>query len=452
MAEMERGAPVQAFYGPAKLPVIERARGVYMWDSAGKRYLDGSSGPIVANIGHGNPKVLAAMAEQAQKVCFASRAVFENAPNRALAQRIVGLAGPAFDQAFIVSGGSEATEAALKLARQYAVAKGEASRFKLLSLMPSYHGGTLGAVAITGDSDSAAMFAPITRMMPKIPAPLSYRPPENHSAESYARHCAQSLEDTIRAEGPESVLAFILEPVGGLATGANVPPATYMRTIREICTRHGVLLIFDEVMSGAGRTGAFLAAEHWPDATPDIVTLAKGLAAGYTPLGAVLAPNQIVEPVVASGGFMHGHTYAANPLSCAIGDAVLGELVAQNMVENAAEMGRYLAENLREIAANSTIIGDIRGKGLLMAAEIVADKASRAMLPPAARAVYRLLELGTELGLMLYARKTSGGAYGEWLMIAPPLNITRAEADELLALFVATIAAYERELRSAGLI
>jgi adenosylmethionine-8-amino-7-oxononanoate aminotransferase len=449
---MKRGAPIQAFYGSAQLPVIDRAEGVYMWDSAGKRYLDGSSGPIVANIGHGNKRVLAALAAQAARVCFASRAVFENTPNRALAERLVGLAGPAFDQAFIVSGGSEATEAALKLARQYTVAIGAPDRWKVLSRMPSYHGASLGAVSVTGDPDSEAMFAPIARMMPKIPAPMTYRLPDNHDADSYARHCAQALEAAILTEGPGTVLAFIMEPVGGLSTGATVAPGHYMKAVRDICTRHGVLLIFDEVMSGAGRTGAFLAADHWPDATPDIVTLAKGLAAGYTPLGAVLAPNRIVEPVVAAGGFMHGHTYAANPLSCAIGDAVLAEVVDQGMIANAARMGVYLAEALRPIAEASRIIGDIRGKGLLMAAEIVANKATKAMLPNSARAVYRLLEIGTSLGLMLYSRKTAGGAFGEWLMIAPPLNITQAECDELVRLFAATIAAFEDELSKQGLI
>jgi len=449
---MKRGSPIQAFYGPAQLPVIERASGIYMWDSAGKRYLDGSSGPIVANIGHGNKRVLAAMAEQASKVCFASRAVFENTPNRALAERLVGLAGPAFDQAFIVSGGSEATEAALKLARQYAVAIGAPERWKVLSRMPSYHGASLGAVAVTGDPDSEAMFRPLTRNMPKIPAPMTYRLPDNHDADSYARHCAQALETAILTEGADSVLAFIMEPVGGLSTGATVAPSHYMTAVRDICTRHGVLLIFDEVMSGAGRTGAFLAADHWPDATPDIVTLAKGLAAGYTPLGAVLAPNRIVEPVVASGGFMHGHTYSANPLSCAIADAVLAEVVDQGMIENAAAMGHYLTAALAPVAAQNRIIGDIRGKGLLMATEIVANKSTKAMLPASARGVYRLLEIGTEHGLMLYSRKTAGGKFGEWLMIAPPLNVTRAECDELVDLFSKTISQFESELAAQGII
>ncbi len=280
-----------------------------MWDTEGRRYIDASSGPVVSNIGHGNERVVRAMAEQARKVAFASRSQFENEPNIQLADLVTSLAGPGLERAFFVSGGSEATEAAIKLARQYAVVRGETSRWKVIAREPGYHGGTLGALAVTGDPEAERVFGALTRPMPKVPAPFSYRLPANHDADSYARHCAAALEDTIRREGPETVLAFIMEPVGGLATGALVAPDHYHRAVREICTRHGVLLIYDEVMSGAGRTGAFLAADHWPDARPDLVTLAKGIAAGYTPMGAVLAPASMVEAVAEAGGFMHGHTY-----------------------------------------------------------------------------------------------------------------------------------------------
>src|SRR5262249_6462622 len=184
----------------------------------------------------------------------------------------------------------------------------------------------------------------------------------NHDSESYARHCAEALDETIRREGPETVLAFILEPVGGLATGALVAPDSYYQAVREICDRHGVLLIFDEVMSGAGRTGKFLAAEHWPAGRPDMVTLAKGIAAGYTPMGAVLAPTAMVEAVAEAGGFLHGHTYAANPLSCAVGVAVVREMVEQKMMANAERMGARMWQRLAELQKTSAILGDIRGK------------------------------------------------------------------------------------------
>lgn len=452
--KLKRGSPIQVFYSGnrIRLPTIDRAEGVYLWDTEGKKYLDASSGPVITNIGHGNQRVLQVMAQQAAKVCYASGAVFENEPNRQLAQKLVDLAGPDFDQAFFVGSGSEATESAIKLARQYAVAKGDVSRTVVLARNPSYHGATLGAAAVTGDPQSDAIFEPVMRIMPKVPAPFSYRRPDGVSVEDHALGCAQRLDDVIVETGAENVLAFIMEPVGGLATGGLVAPDSYYRAIRDICTKHGVLLIFDEVMSGAGRTGTFLSAEHWPDARPDIVTLAKGIAAGYTPLAAVLVPNYIVEAIVDSGGFLHGHTYCANPLSCAVGAAVIDEMLRMDLMSNATNMGAYLMDGLRKIANETTIIGDVRGKGLLMAVELVADKGTKAMIPAEHRAVYRLLEIGIDNGLLLYTRKTAAGKYGEWVMVTPALTISRVEADELLSLFHKTIRDFERELAASGVL
>lgn len=449
-ARPSHGGPVQLFYakkGAPRRPTVARAEGIYMWDTEGRRYIDASSGPVVSNIGHGNERVVRAMTEQARKVAFASRSQFENEPNIQLADLVTSLAGPGLERAFFVSGGSEATEAAIKLARQYAVVRGETSRWKVIAREPGYHGGTLGALAVTGDPEADRIFGALTRPMPKVPAPFSYRLPANHDADSYARHCAAALEDTIRREGPETVLAFIMEPVGGLATGALVAPDHYHRAVRDICTRHGVLLIYDEVMSGAGRTGAFLAADHWPDARPDLVTLAKGIAAGYTPMGAVLAPASMVEAVAEAGGFMHGHTYAANPLSCAVGYAVVQEMLERNLMKNAQAMGARLRERLEAVKARSGILGDIRGKGLLMAIEVVVDKETKAPPPAERQAVYRIIELGIERGIALYSRRTANGRYGEWLMVTPPLIVTATEVDEIAELIGITLAAYEEELR-----
>ncbi|PTX03402.1 aspartate aminotransferase family protein [Pararhodobacter aggregans] len=446
----ERGGPIQVFYAPldaTRRPMISHAEGIYMWDTAGKRYLDATSGPVVSNIGHGNKAVLAAMAEQAGKVCYASRALFENEANIALAERVAGLAGPGFERVFVVSGGSEATEAAIKLARQYAVAKGEAGRWKVLARNPGYHGATLGAAAVTGDPETDAVFEPVMRIMPRVPAPFTYRTPGNIDADTHARDCAQALETAILEEGPDSVLAFIMEPVGGLATGALVAPDHYYTAVREICTRHGVLLIFDEVMSGAGRTGRFLAAEHWPDARPDMVTLAKGVAAGYTPLGMVLASRGMVQTVVDAGGFMHGHTYSANPLSCAIGDAVLREVMENDLIGNAARMGALLGERLQALAAQSGIVGDVRGLGLLRAIEIVADKTTKTPFPPSRKTIARIVQIGLEKGLLLYSRSTAGGRYGEWLMMTPPLTLTEPQLDEMMALLTEVLSTFEAEAR-----
>ena len=443
------GGPIQVFNtGDARaLPVIDRAEGIYMWDTIGKKYFDGSSGPVTTNLGHANEQVLTAMLNQAKKVCYASVAVFENSPNQRLAEKLVSLSGTGFDQAFIVSGGSEATESAIKLARQYAIAKGEYNRTKVLGRNPSYHGSTLGAFVVSGDPVAESMFGPMAKVMPKVPTPFSYRVPDNHDVNSYARECAGRLEQVILEEGADNVLAFILETVGGLSSGGLVAPDHYYETVREICTRYGVLLIYDDVMAGAGRTGKFLSAEHWPNARPDLVTLAKGVAAGYTPIGVVMAPNEIVGTVVDSGGFQHGHTYAANPLSCAVGEAVVSELIENDLMNNATEMGEYLEARLKELADASQIIGDIRGKGLLLAAELVANKETKEMLPIKCRGVYRLVEIGIENGLLLYTRKTSDGAFGEWVMITPALTINRSEVDELIDLLRITFLQFEKELQ-----
>lgn len=443
------GGPIQLFYSPdpgANRPVISHASGIHMWDTDGRRYIDGSSGPVVTNIGYGNRHVLDAMIGQAEKVCFASRAIFENQPNIDLADLVTGLAGPGLDRAFLTSGGSEATEAAIKLARQYAVARGEPGRWKVLGRNPGYHGATLGAAAVTGDPESEALFGPAMRVMPKVPAPFTYRLPENHDADSHARQCAAALEETIRAEGPETVLAFIMEPVGGLATGALVAPDHYYRAVRDICDRHGVLLIYDEVMSGAGRTGTFLAADHWPDARPDMVTLAKGIAAGYTPLGMMLAPAEMVDTVARSGGFMHGHTYTANPLSCAVGLAVVEEMLAHDLMANARDMGALLRQRLRALMGGSSVIGDVRGLGLLNAVEIVSDRETKAAFPAEINAVERIIALALERGLMLYTRRTAAGRYGEWLMLTPPLIVTSQDIEEIVTLLGEAVAAFEREI------
>lgn len=452
-AYASHGGPVQLFYlkkGAPRRPTVARGEGIYLWDTQGRRYIDASSGPIASNLGHANPRVIAASDQQMRKVAYASRAFFENDANAALAEIVTRLAGPGLERAFFVSGGSEATESAMKLARQYAITQGQGSRWKVLSRNPSYHGGTMGAIAISGDPVSEAAFGPMARLMPKVPAPFTYRLPEGHTAETYAEHCAAALEETILREGPETVLAFFLEPVGGLATGALVAPDRYYARVREICSRHGVLLVFDEVMSGAGRTGQFLAAHHWPEARPDIVTLAKGIGAGYTPLGAVLAPREMVDAVAEAGGFMHGFTYASNPLSCAIGHAVVSETDERLLIPNAAAMGLRLRERLLEVQKGSSVMGDIRGKGLLMAIEIVADRDTKAILPAKTQAITRIVEMGMERGLLLYSRRTANGLYGEWLMVAPPLIVDAPQVDAIAALIGETLAAFEKQLRTTA--
>lgn len=454
VGDTPKGGSVLGFYAPRgtpRPPQVARAEGVYLWDVHGKRYLDATSGAVVTNIGHGNPQVLQAMQEQARKVTFAYPRFFESELSISLSDKVCELAGDGFDRAFFVSGGSEANESAIKLARQYAVVSGQANRVKVISRNPSYHGATLGALAVTGDSSTLALYGPMVKTLPKVAAPLSYRLPEGHSVESFEAACAAELEATIQSEGPASVLAFIMEPIGGLSTGGVISSSLYFQSVREICDRHGVLLIFDEIMSGAGRTGEFLSAHHWAGSPPDLVTLAKGLAAGYTPLGAVLAPNHIVDAIAGSGGFVHGHTYFTNPLSCAVANAVLDEVTRLNLVEQARNNGLYLENKLRAMAERSALVGDVRGKGLLLAIELVGDKESKKQLPVSFNAPARLTAHGLKRGIALYNRRANMGEFGDFQMITPPLTSTREELDELVELLEQSLSDLQVEIHSEGL-
>lgn len=454
IGDTPKGGSVLGFYakrGTPRPPRVAKAEGVFLWDTEGRRYLDATSGAVVTNIGHHHPKVLAAMQRQADRVTFAYPRFFESDDSVALADRVCALAGEGFDRAFFVSGGSEANESALKLARQYAVVTGQGTRWKVISRDPSYHGSTMGALAVTGDANTLKLYGPMVTPMPKVPAPLTYRVPEGHTVESHALACADALEQAILREGPETVLAFIVEPVGGVSSGATVPTADYCRRVREICTRHGVLLIHDEVMSGAGRTGAFLASHHWPDAMPDIVTLAKGLAAGYTPLGAMLVPDRMVDAIAASGGFVHGHTYFTNPLSCAVANAVLDVVIEEDLTTRAAERGAQLRRGLDAIASRSPLVGDVRGLGLLTAIELVADQTMKTALPAAWNAPARLTEHGLRHGIALYNRRANLGEFGDFQMISPPLTITEAEVDTLLVALEAALDDFRGEVEAAGL-
>lgn len=438
---------IQAFFagrGTTTFKMIDRGEGIYIWDTEGTRYLDGSSGAVVNNLGYGNAHVLKAMREQAEKCCFAVRTIFASESMKAFSKKLARLTG--YDQVYPVSGGSESVEAAMKIARQYAIAIGQSERCKVLARLPGYHGATLGAASVTGDPDRDAIFGPMMRIMPRVPAPFRYRVPEGYDADSYEQYCIAELENTIVREGPESVLAFIMEPVGGIATGALISSDGYYSSVRKICDKYGVLLIYDEVMAGVGRTGKFLAAHHWPDAMPDLAVLAKGLGAGYAPLGAMLAPNRIVDAVVANGGFLHGHTYAGNPLACAVGNAVLEETERMDLMSNAHQMGMLLRQRLHEIASRSTVIGDVRGMGLLNAIEIVKDKDTKEVFPGDIAASYRLVNIAREKGLISYSRRAAGGIYGEWLMVAPPLIITSEQVDECAGLLEDTLATFEREI------
>jgi adenosylmethionine-8-amino-7-oxononanoate aminotransferase len=383
------------------------------------------------------------------RATFAYRLHFENAPAEELAATVAERLPGGLDRVFFVSGGSEAVESALKLARQWAIAAGQESRWKVIARQPSYHGSTLGALAVTGYEPLNAPFRAMMRKMPTIPAPTAYLDRDDLSWEERGHRYADLLTDEIERQGPESVLAFIMEPVGGASTGALVAPDSYYARVAEICRHYGVLLIYDEVMSGAGRTGAFVAAEHW-GITPDIMVLSKGFAAGYAPLGAMAAPSRLVEPVLDAGGFLHGYTYAGNPLACAAGLAVLAEIDRQDLIANAATRGESLLRRLEGLKDRFPFVGDVRGKGLLTALELVADRETMAVLPPELNAHARVVELAYERGLIVYSRRTRGGREGDHIMVCPPMIVTEAQLDELVGMLAAALAAFAREAELPG--
>mgnify|MGYP003117516027 FL=1 len=433
----------------SRRPLIDRAKGVYMWDVDGKRYIDASSGAMVSNIGHSDPRVIAAMTAQLEKASFAYRLHFENDAAETLAWRLSERAPGDLERVFFVSGGSEAVESCIKLARQYALAKGQSQRTKVISRFPSYHGATLGALALTGYTPMHAPFAPMMVDQPKIPAPTCYLDHDDLSDHDRGIKYANMLEAEIIKQGPETVLGFIMEPVGGAATGALVAPDSYYGRIREICDQYGILLIYDEVMTGAGRTGTYFAAEHW-GITPDILAVSKGLAAGYAPLGAMIAPDRIVGPVLDHGGFIHGYTYAGNPLACAAGNAVLDVIEQDGLLENAATSGAALKSELGKLADDFTMIGDVRGLGLLLAIELVKDRKTMAPLDPKHMAAARLVDIAYDLGLIIYWRRTRGGYRGDHVMVCPPMTITPEQFDDILIPLRSALSDLQDELIVAG--
>ena len=369
------------FYQAEKtLPLIEKAQGIFMYDDSGKEYIDGCSGAIICNIGYGNERVAEVIAAQAQKAFFAYRLHFENEPAVRLAMKLVEKSAPHLNRVFYVSGGSEAVESAMKLCRQYYFAKGEGSRHLFISRKSSYHGSTLGALALTSYAPLEIPFRPLIKSYPKIPAPYCYRCALNLTHPDCGCACARALETTILEQGPENVAGFVVEPVGGASTGALDPPPEYFGIIEVICRKYGVMLILDEVMTAFGRTGKMFAYEHW-GVKADIVALSKGMASGYYPLGAVMAGRDVVDQVMKKGGFAHGHTYAGNPMACAVGLEVVRIIEEENLSENAARVGRILKDGLQKLADKSRIIGQVRGLGLLLAIELVQDKQTRAPFP-----------------------------------------------------------------------
>ncbi len=428
-----------------KLPFIDRAEGIYIWDHTGKKYLDGSSGAVNCNIGHGNFRVANRLADQARRAVFAYRTQFENEPAHRYAASLAEHLPPHLQRIFFVSSGSEAVESAMKLCRQYFFNRGEKSRHQFISRTPSYHGSTLGALSLTSYSPLEIPFRPMIHSRPKIPSPYCYRCPYHHRS-TCNLECAWALEKTIQEEGPDSIAGFVVEPIGGASTGALVPPKDYFSIIQHICRKYGVFLILDEVMTGFGRTGSLFACEHW-NVEADIVVMSKGMTSGYYPLGGIAARTEYVEEMLENGGFSHGHTLAGNPMGCAVGLEVLDVIVENRLPENAAIMGQTLKNGLERLKKKYEIIGQVRGKGLLQAIELVSDRKTREPFPPAWNAHFILTDEAYDEGLIVYPRRPIKGLRGDHIMVAPPLIVTRKEIKELLELLDRALARTEARLK-----
>jgi adenosylmethionine-8-amino-7-oxononanoate aminotransferase len=409
-----------------------RGEGVYVWDAEGKKYLDLSGSAAVNFVGHGVPEISAAMAEQAAGLEFVHTSQFTTPVAEQYAEELLAFAGEHFcgGAVYFTCGGSESIETALKLARQYQVEIGQASRHQILSRQQSYHGSTLGALSVSGNKRRRDMYLPMVREFPHVGMPYCYRCV--FDCTDGCHNCGQQysaeLDRAIEGTNGEAA-AFIFEPVSGATLGAVVPPPGYLQSVAEICRRHGVLLIADEVMTGMGRTGRNFAIEHW-NLAPDVLVTAKGLSSGYAPLGAVIASKKVVDAIAAgSGAFLHGFTYNAHPISLAAGRAVLRHLQAKNLVEAAdstrpgttAARFKQALESLR----NEESVGDVRGIGLLWAVELVADKSSKRPFPPDQNFAARVANTALKRGLLVYPMQGSvDGISGDHLLLAPPAVIT----------------------------
>ncbi|NCC25902.1 MAG: aminotransferase class III-fold pyridoxal phosphate-dependent enzyme [Deltaproteobacteria bacterium] len=415
-----------------KIPFVSRAKGVRIWDHTGKEYIDGCSGAVINNIGHGDPRVLEAINRQAEQTFFVYRTYFENEPAVRLARKLVQNSAPHLERVFYVSGGSEAVESAMKICRQYHYNMGKGSRHVFISRRPAYHGATLGALALTTYSPLEIPFRPIIKDYPKIPAPYCYRCAFGLNYPECGLKCAWDLERVIQEQGSENVAAFVVEPIGGASTGALVPPDTYFAIIQDICAKYGIMLILDEVMTGFGRTGALFAYEHW-NVKADVVALSKGMASGYYPLGAIMTTRTIVDAIVSSGGgFAHGHTYAGNPMACAVGEQVLDIVLEDGLVARSADNGAFLKAELEGLAERFPIIGQVRGKGLLTALELVQEPWSKKSFPPEWSVNLLFTDEAYKEGLLIYPRRPVTGLAGDHVLIAPPLTISREEIGLLM--------------------
>jgi len=435
----------------ATYPTIDYGKGVFLYDTKGKKYLDAASGAVTANIGHGVPDIMDAMVDQAKRVSFVYRSQFTSEAAEKLAKKIAEHCMGDLNWSFFVNSGSEATETAMKISIQHWQEKGITTKNKILSRWVSYHGITLGALSMSGHTMRRARFVPLLEDFPVIHPPYCYRCPYQLEPTSCNFACAKELENVIKKIGSDQIAAFIAEPVIGAAGGAISPPDGYYKVIKEICEKNDILFIADEVMTGFGRTGKMLASEHW-GIEPDIVALGKGMGAGYAPIAAALVSDKVMEPIITgSKSVMSGHTLSANPQSCAVSLAVLEYLERNKIVEQVELKAFYLFHWLEDLKKEFSFVGDIRGKGLLIGIEFVQSFETKEPFPRDLYVTQKMISIAADNGLLLYPSAAGlDGVNGDAIIIAPPLTILKDELDELVRLLYKTFMDFKRMVGEGG--
>ena len=431
-----------------RFPLAVAGEGPYIVDSEGKRYLDASGGAAVSCLGHSHPAVIQAVVEQVQKLPFAHTGFFTNEPYEALAEHLVTRAPEGIAKVYFVSGGSEANETAMKLARQYFLEIGQPERRHFIARRQSYHGNTLGALAAGGNAARRKPYEPLLVEVAHIDPCYAYRHQQDgESDEAYGQRAAEELEQKILELGPETVIGFLAETVVGATAGAVPPSPGYFKRIREICDRYGVLLILDEVMCGMGRSGTLFACEQ-EGVSPDLVTCAKGLGAGYQPIGACLMGQRVYDAIASgSGFFQHGFTYIGHATACAAALAVQRTIEAEDLLAGVRAKGASLRAMLAERLGGHRHVGDIRGRGLFLGIELVQERETKACFDPALKLNARIKRAAMERGLICYpGGGTADGSQGDHILLAPPFILEAAQLEELVDKLEAALAAALEEI------
>ena len=406
--------------------------GIYLYDENAKRYIDGSGGAIDVNVGHGQKEILQKITEQMGQVAYVHGTQFTTKAVEEYAEALGEILPSGLEKIYFLSGGAEAVEAAVKLARQFYLESGQSQRWRVVARWHSYHGNTLGALSLTGRIGMRRPYLPLLIDFPHFPPPYCYRCPFSSTYPKCELECAKALENVIQMEGPETISGVILEPIIGATVGAVVPPDEYFPVIQEICNRYGILCIDDEIMTGMGRTGKWFAVDHW-NAVPDIMVLGKGMSGGYFPLSAVITRNDLVDRLKEkTGGFVHGHTFSHHSVACAVGLAVLQFIKENHLVDRSRQRGVYLLKRLEELK-EFPFVGDVRGKGLMTAIEFVKDQKTKEPFPRSDRFTEKVIDIAFENGLVLYpGTGFVDGMNGDMVMIGPPFVIEESQIDEIM--------------------